>query len=136
MTVLQDLNEAAREARKRSYSPFSGFKVGAAVLTQDDEIYSACNVECKPSSNILHAEQRAIAKAVEAGDTELEALSLVTDEPGLLPPCGNCRNMMASIQEDITVIVADKDSSYHEIFQIEELLPRAYTGRDKGEEHV
>lgn len=124
---VNELVEEAREAQTRAHVPYSGFKVGAALLTENGEIYSACNIEAKPSANTLHAEQRTMAKAVEDGHTEFIALSLITSSDRILPPCGNCRQTLATFQEDLIVFVANDDG--YEQFNLDELLPEAYTGR-------
>lgn len=124
---VEELVETARDAQDNAHVPYSDFKVGAALLTANGEIYSACNVEAKPSANTLHAEQRVMAKAVEDGHREFIALSLVTSSDRILPPCGNCRQTLATFQEDLIVFVADDDG--YEKFNLDELLPDAYTGR-------
>lgn len=126
---LLRLVRAAEEAQENAYVPYSGYHVGASVLTEDGSIYSACNVECKPSSNILHAEQRAISKAVEDGHRDFVAVGLKTDGDGAQPPCGNCRNMLASIEYDMDILVVTGSDEW-DTYSLPELLPDAYTGRD------
>lgn len=121
------LFEAARDAQERAHVPYSDFPVGAAILTRSGDVYSACNVETKPSANTLHAEQRAVAKAVEDGHESFIGLALVTNQDSPLPPCGNCRQSLATFQEDLTVVV-DMEEGYEE-YDLRDLLPNAYTGR-------
>lgn len=124
---MEELVEGAIEAKERAYAPYSDYEVGAAVLTENGEIYTACNVECKPSANILHAEQRAMAKAVEEGHRDFEALALKTSGDDTLPPCGNCRNMLASIEQEMDILVVTDDGGFFH-HKLPELLPEAYTG--------
>lgn len=126
-----ELITAAAEAQERAHSPYSDFKVGASLLTESGEVYTACNVEAKPSANTLHAEQRVMAKAVEAGHSEFVALALVTTGDSVLPPCGNCRQTLATFQDDLLVFVKDGDG--YETFDLQELLPDAYTGRSMAD---
>lgn len=121
------LIERAKEAQTRAHVPYSDYPVGAAVLTSTGEVYSACNIEAKPSSNTLHAEQRAIAKAVEDGHTNFHTLALATRESEPLPPCGNCRQTLATFQEDLTILTATADG--YATYRLDNLLPNAYTGR-------
>lgn len=128
---VENLVEQAREAQARAHAPYSDFRVGAALLTANGEVYTACNIEAKPSANTLHAEQRVMAKAVEDGHDEFIALGLVTSGDSILPPCGNCRQTLATFQEDLLVFVATEDG--YEKFDLDALLPEAYTGRSKAD---
>lgn len=124
---IDNLIDEAEAAQERAHVPYSGFSVGAALLTADGTVYSACNVEAKPSANTLHAEQRAMAKAVEAGHKDFDALALITSSSERLPPCGNCRQTLATFQEDLLIIVANDDGK--DYYRLNDLLPNAYTGR-------
>lgn len=125
--IVENLIEEAEEAQEKSHSPYSGFKVGAAIKTKDGSVYTACNIEAKPSANTLHAEQRAIAKAVEDGHREFLTLALVTSSDVLRPPCGNCRQTLATFQEDLDIVVANGNKRH--TYPLDEILPKAYTGR-------
>lgn len=126
---VEELIDTAREAQERAHAPYSDFRVGAALLTENGEVYTACNIEAKPSANTLHAEQRVMAKAVEDGHDEFIALGLVTTGDSVLPPCGNCRQTLATFQEDLLIFVGTDEG--YEKFDLDELLPEAYTGRSK-----
>lgn len=126
---FENLIEQAREAQSRAHAPYSDYHVGASLLTDDGEVYTACNIEAKPSANTLHAEQRAIAKAVEDGHNEFIALGLVTGGDAPLPPCGNCRQSLATFQEDLLIAIESDDGI--EMFKLDFLLPEAYTGRSQ-----
>lgn len=123
----QTLVEEAKKAQERAHAPYSNFKVGAALLCENGAIYTACNVESKPSANTLHAEARVVAKAVEDGHDEFLSLALVTSSDSVLPPCGNCRQTLATFQEDLDIVVANEEGNHH--YDLERLLPEAYTGR-------
>lgn len=88
------LIEAATEARKRAYAPYSGFAVGAAVATEDGRIFSGCNVENRSYGLALCAERSAVAAAVAAGGRALAACVVVADADPLATPCGLCRETL------------------------------------------
>lgn len=126
------LLEQAEAVKEKAHDPFSGYKVGAAVLAENGGVYTGCNVEVKPSANILHAEQRAIAKAAEDGNESIKALALTVSGESNIPPCGNCRQSIACFKPDggegDVLILIQEENGYRE-FGINELLPEAYTGQ-------
>lgn len=102
------LLEAAQVARQRSYSPYSGFAVGAAVLTEDGNIFAGTNIENVSYGLTVCAERNAIFTAVGSGARKLRALVLVTQKvPGALfnSPCGACRQVMAEFMEPHTPVL-------------------------------
>lgn len=97
----------AKEASKNSYSPFSGFAVGAAVLTDDGEIYQGCNVENSSFGLTICAERCAIFKAISNGKKEIIAVAIYSPNTNSCYPCGACRQVMYEFQgetEEISVI--------------------------------
>ena len=122
------LIEAAVEAMKRSYAPYSGFRVGAALLTRDGNVYSAANVESASSGAAICAERAAIAKAVSEGEMDFEALAVVADAEEPVAPCGICRQNLIEFGDEIKVIMANTRGDA-EIATAGELLPRGFTGR-------
>jgi len=122
------LVEEARKAQELAHAPYSDFQVGAALLCESGAIYTAGNIEAKPSTSTLHAEVRAMAKAVEDGHTEFLAMAIVTPSNDVLPPCGTCRNFLATFQEDLDIIIGHESGNHH--YNLEDLLPEAYTGRN------
>lgn len=137
---VNDVLQKASEAMAFAHVPASGFHVGAAVRGSSGEIYSACNVEVKPSANTLHAEQRAIAKAIEGGESGLMVLALRTDGEDVKPPCGNCLQTICTFDDDLPIYVIDgrvpaldkKDGRMYEVerYSADELLPEPYTSRE------
>lgn len=131
-TLKETLLEEAAEAMENAYAPRSGYHVGVAVLAEDGEIYTGCNVESRPTTNILHAEARAIGKAAEAGNEGILALAMELSGDTKVPPCGNCRQKIASFkpddgESDVLVLVGT-ENGYDE-YTIDYLLPHAYTGQ-------
>ena len=121
----------ANEARKKSYSPYSGFKVGAALLTASGKIYVGCNIENAAYSPTVCAERVAIFKAVSEGETEFEAIAIAggaNDSPdGECPPCGVCRQVMAEFchPDTFKVYLVKSDSDYMAL-SLGELLPYGF----------
>ena len=129
---------AALNARKKAYAPYSGYGVGAAVLTDDNTVFSGCNIENASYGATVCAERTAIFKAVSEGHTKLKAIAIAgapLDGPDEIPsdtpyafPCGICRQVLSefAISDDIPVIVA-RSLSDHESYPLSELLPHSFT---------
>ncbi len=99
----QRLHEAAREAARRSYSPYSHFNVGAAVLAEDGSMYLGTNVENASFGLTICAERVAICNAISDGHIDIIAIAVFA-EKGDVTPCGACRQFMAEFGEAIEVI--------------------------------
>src|SRR5262245_54180833 len=89
-----DLIERAKSARERSISPYSHFKVGAAIRTRDGKIYDGCNIENASYGLTVCAERLALLKALSEGEREFTEIAVVTDTEKLTPPCGPCRQLL------------------------------------------
>ncbi len=125
------LIEAAREAQKNAYAPYSGFKVGAALLAGSGRVYSAGNVENASSGADICAERAAIAAALAAGERCFNAIAVVGDTPKPISPCGICRQSLIEFGGGIKVIMADM-SGDAVMATASELLPMAFTGECMG----
>jgi cytidine deaminase len=117
----------AREARQRAYAPYSGYRVGAALLTKSGRIYTGCNVENAVYPLCTCAERVAVVKAVSEGEQEFDALAVVTENGGA--PCGSCRQTLREFGEDIVVLIADAAGAYRET-TVAELLPDSFGAND------
>lgn len=126
--VRQQLIQAAIRVRRWSYSPYSHYAVGAAVLTISGKIYDGVNVESAAYPDGICAERVAIFKAVSEGEREFEALAVVTENGG--SPCGSCRQVMAEFGLNTLVIIADTQGKISQEMTVAELLPGAFTPRD------
>ncbi|MCA0384049.1 MAG: cytidine deaminase [Firmicutes bacterium] len=124
----QSLIEKAYEAMNYSYSPYSNFKVGAALLTKSGKVYTGCNVESASLGATNCAERTAIYKAISEGEREFSAVAIVSSSHDLTFPCGICRQVIVEFGKDIDIIVA-KDYDY-EVYKIDDLLPRSFTQID------
>lgn len=122
------LVEAARRARDISVAPFSNFKVGAAVETEDGKIYTGCNIESASYGLTVCAERVAIWKALSEGERKFKALAVVTGTDQPTPPCGTCRQIIWEFCKDTTVIIANVKGDAQTV-RMSELLPRAFDAR-------
>jgi cytidine deaminase len=119
--------EMAAKVRLHAYAPYSGFKVGAAVLTRAGTIFTGCNVENASFGVTICAERAAVVAAIAAGQPELIAIAIVTDalEPAM--PCGACRQVLAEFNPLIKIIASTTQDERQE-FVLTDLLPRANQG--------
>lgn len=122
------LVQAAVEVRARSYSPYSCYAVGSALLTRTGKIFTGANVEnaVYPLTNC--AERTAIFAAVSAGEREFEAIAVVTENAGT--PCGSCRQVMAEFGLQTRVIIANIAGEIQQVLTVADLLPSAFTPAD------
>ncbi|MGB9722751.1 MAG: cytidine deaminase [Chloroflexia bacterium] len=128
---LQALLEAAREAQKRAYAPYSRFAVGAALLTASGKVFPGCNVENASYGLTLCAERVAIGSAVAAGERDFVAMAVVAPSPGPVSPCGMCRQTMVEFNPGLRLILANLQGEVLET-TAGDLLPGAFTARDLG----
>ncbi|MBI4704901.1 MAG: cytidine deaminase [Deltaproteobacteria bacterium] len=117
----------ARAVRLRAYAPYSGYRVGAALLCASGRVFEGCNVESASYGLTICAERVALAQMVAGGDTEPVALAVVTAGPPLGMSCGMCRQALAEFAADLPVRVAPADGSAPAVAtSLGELLPRAF----------
>ncbi|MBX7223723.1 MAG: cytidine deaminase [Blastocatellia bacterium] len=121
----QDLIARATEARSRAHAPYSGFKVGAAILTSSDHIYSGCNIENASYGLSLCAERVALVKALSEGERDFQAITVITSDAKLTSPCGPCRQLIWEFCGDIEVVLANLDGDEAH-YTMSELFPRPF----------
>lgn len=121
---IDELIAAATEVRERAYAPYSGFRVGAAVLTSDGRVFVGCNVENASYGLGVCAERNAVAAAVAAGCRELRCIAVVTASVPPASPCGACRQVLAEFG-DFPVILAGLDGGGRRT-SVRGLLPDAF----------
>ena len=121
----EELIRRAREARSNAYSPYSGVKIGAAVLTRDGSIYAGCNIENSSYGLSNCAERTAIFKAVSEGRRELISISIVGKSEEFTRPCGACRQVMVQFNPRLRIVRVGLDG-YRSETTAEKLLPEAF----------
>lgn len=127
-----ELMQAAVKARKQAYAPYSGFFVGAALLTKDGKVYTGCNIENASYTPTNCAERTAFFKAVSEGERAFEAIAVVGgkgEEPSeLCAPCGVCRQVMTEFcNKDFRVLLGTPEK--FKAYTLEELFPLSF-GKD------
>ncbi len=125
----QKLAQIAVEAAQRAYVPYSGYHVGAALLTADGTIFTGCNIENAAYPAIVCAERTAISKAVSAGHRDFIAIAVCTANAGT--PCGICRQVINEFNGTLPIIITTPGGIAYET-TLDALLPRAF-GPDKLE---
>ncbi|KOO41177.1 cytidine deaminase [Priestia koreensis] len=127
---VKQLVEQAIKARESAYVPYSNFKVGAVLLTDEDEVVEGCNIENASYGLTNCAERTAIFKAVSQGQKNFKAIAVVGDTEGPISPCGACRQVMAEFcAPETKVILANLKGNVVET-SIEELLPGFFSSKD------
>lgn len=121
-SLYNKLIEYSIKARKFSYSPYSKFSVGAAVLTTDGKIFTGTNVECASYSLSICAERTAYSKAVSEGFKEFKAVAISSSAMDYTYPCGACRQFMAEFGTDVDIIIV-KSKTKIKTFKLIDLLP-------------
>jgi cytidine deaminase len=125
---FRSLVQAACEARLHSYSPYSTFRVGAALLTRSGAVHQGTNVENASIGLSICAERSAVCRAVAAGETGFTAIAICAD--GAVPtlPCGACRQFLREFGPDLTVLVAGDQGAQGQVleYSLADLIPHAF----------
>ena len=129
--MIEKLIDIAIEQLEFSYTPYSNFKVGAALLTRSGEIYTGCNIENASYTPTNCAERTAFFKAVSEGVRDFQAICIVGGKDGNLTeytaPCGVCRQVMMEFCNPKTFqIILAVDKERYEIYTLEELMPLGF----------
>jgi len=127
--AIDELVARAGEARERAYAPYSGFRVGAAVLTSSGETFTGANVENASYSVAICAERVAASQAVASGHRDIRAVAVVSSARKPTPPCGVCRQFLFEFDADMTVVSEGPDGE-RRTWTLSELLPEAFGPRD------
>ncbi len=129
--TAKELCALATEARNSAYAPYSGYRVGAALLAKSGKVYIGCNIENASYTPTVCAERTAFFKAVSAGERDFEMIAVAggngDEVGGAFPPCGVCRQVMAEFcDKDFKIFtVTGKDS--FDTYTLEQLLPLAFS---------
>jgi cytidine deaminase len=123
--VYKQLAQLAFLAKKRAHAPYSGFRVGAALLTSGGEVYTGCNIELSTYGLTICAERTAIFKAVSEGQKKFKAIAVVSDDPLYTPPCGSCRQVLVELAGNIDFIMVNGRGT-RKVLKLNSLLPHAF----------
>lgn len=129
---IRELIQSALEARKRAYAPYSGYMVGAALLTNELRIYQGCNIENASFSPTVCAERTALFKAVSEGWRNFKAIAIAGSPQGELLtqfsyPCGVCRQVLREfVNPDTFLVIVAKSPDDYELYMLDELLPHSF----------
>lgn len=130
----KELCRLAVEAREKAYAPYSGYRVGAALITKSGEVYLGSNIENAAYTPTVCAERTAFFKAVSEGETEFFAIAVAGGNGdkvgGAFPPCGVCRQVMAEFCDgDFKILTVTGDDTFEE-YTLTELLPLAFSPKN------
>ncbi|MCH5269600.1 MAG: cytidine deaminase [Lachnospiraceae bacterium] len=126
------LIKAALEARANAYAPYSGYRVGAALLTENEEVYTGCNIENASYGATNCAERTAFFKALSEGKRRFKAIAIAGGKEGSPEdyafPCGICRQVMQEFcKEDFVILVTKTEQDYQE-YRLKDMLPHGFGG--------
>lgn len=124
-----ELVKLATKAKENSYSPYSNFRVGAALECEDGSVYLGCNIENSSFTPTCCAERVAIFKAVSEGKRNFKKIAITSDSDNYTYPCGVCRQVMGEFAPQIEVIVSNNKGE----FKVEKLIsifPNAFSFKD------
>lgn len=133
--IIDQLIAKAIQTRSMAYTPYSHYKVGAAVLCKSNRIYGGCNVENVTYTPTIHAEMAAIIQAImaeEAKDQRKFVKALVVVHEGNSMPCGICRQVIQEFCDDALIINANPEREILGISSLSELLPSAFSPSHLG----
>ena len=128
--LREKLIRTALETRRWAYAPYSGYKVGAALLTASGRIYDGVNVENAAYPTSMCAERVAVFKAVSEGEREFEAIAVATSNGG--SPCGACRQVLSEFGLDTVVLIVNEKGEVLQEATVSGLLPGAFRPDDLG----
>jgi cytidine deaminase len=127
--IKYQLINAARNARNNAYAPYSGFKVGAAIIAKDGNIYVGCNVENTSYGLTVCAERNAIASFIASGNRFPVSIAVVAKDGVSCPPCGACRQVLMEFNPNLEIILESNEKCY-ELFKLSEILPLSFSAKD------
>lgn len=129
---VKELALTAINALNNAYSPYSGCRVGAALLAESGRVYTGCNIENASFTPTVCAERTAVFKAVSEGERKFSALAVVGEKNGKIsgafPPCGVCRQVLSEFcSSELPILLVTDEHGNYETHTLGELLPLAFT---------
>lgn len=126
----ETLLKMAYEVAEKAYAPYSKFKVGAALLTEEGKVFTGCNVECASFGGTNCAERTAVFKAISEGYHKYAAIAVVSAGESFTYPCGICRQVLNEFAPDIDIILDDHGTV--KVINLKEMLPYSFGPSDLG----
>lgn len=121
------LIKIAQEVCEKAYAPYSGFKVGAALLATSGQVYTGCNVENVSFGGTICAERAAVCAAVAAGEREYKAIAIaVATGNEDIVPCGICRQVLSEFSKDGSLLIICAQKNGYKTYRLSDLLPYAF----------
>lgn len=120
------LARKAQLAKRNSHSPYSNFRVGAAVLTTSGKVFTGCNIENSSFGLTICAERTALFKAVSEGSKKFKAMAISSDSSDFVPPCGACRQVIMDLASTIDVVLTNSKGELM-VLKANSLLPRPFS---------
>ena len=124
MTTDAELLAVAREAATRSYSPYSGFRVGAAVVTSDGAVIAGANIENAAYGATICAEANAVTTAAASGARRIDTVAVACLDGDLCTPCGNCRQILREF--GVSKVILERPDGSAQPMSLEDLLPMSF----------
>jgi cytidine deaminase len=121
-----DLVLAAVAVKSRAYSPYSRFRVGAALKTKSGRVFTGCNVENRSYGLTICAERNAVAQAIAHGEHDFVAIAIASDAEPPAPPCGACREVLAEFARDLPVYLVGPNAEAADVKSLAALLPERF----------
>ena len=125
-TDYQGMIKLANEIKVNSYSPYSKFRVGAALLTENGNLYTGVNVENVSFGATNCAERTAIFSAVSEGAMKIKAIAIASDSEDYILPCGICRQVITEFASKDTEIICSNKNGDYKVYTVDKLLPKAF----------
>ncbi|MEN8193278.1 MAG: cytidine deaminase [Bacteroidota bacterium] len=122
----RDLAAQAKKAKELSYSPYSNFRVGAALLTKDGNVYQGANIENASYGLTICAERTAAFAAKLDRQKEFKAIAVASDSNDFIPPCGACRQVLLELCGENLDVVITNGKEEEKVFKIKELIPFSF----------
>lgn len=126
----KELIDKAIKARENAYVPYSNFKVGAAIVTEDNKIYSGCNIENASYGATNCAERTAIFKAISEGHERIKAIAIIGSEKDYTYPCGICIQVISEFADGNIDIIIVKNKDEYMVKKLDEIIPVTFTKKD------
>lgn len=125
-----ELIKLALGAKKFAHAPYSKFKVGSALLTEDGEVFTGCNIENSSYSLTICAERVAVFKAYSVGKKKFKSIAIVSDSKNFISPCGACRQVLMDLAGGELEVILTNSKGEKKVFKLKELLPFPFGSKD------